>query len=177
MKLVNMAIGGEPVSTLYEGERRFDIVARLDRQSRKSPDAIGRLPVYTGDGVPIPLAQVATIEVRDGQTLIARGDGRRCMTVRCDIVGRDQGGFVREAQESFDREITTSLRVSRRVAGNVREPSACLQALHGPDSHDHHDHFPRPCCGLSGRFGRHSSCCCRFPSPSPAERWPCTSAT
>ena len=106
MKLVNMAIGGEPVSTLYEGERRFDIVARLDRQSRKSPDAIGRLPVYTGDGVPIPLAQVATIEVRDGQTLIARVDGRRCMTVRCDIVGRDQGGFVREAQESFGREIT-----------------------------------------------------------------------
>src|SRR5262249_38104126 len=37
MKLVNMAIGGEPVSTLYEGERRFDIVARLDKASRKSP--------------------------------------------------------------------------------------------------------------------------------------------
>jgi cobalt-zinc-cadmium resistance protein CzcA len=106
MKLVNMAIGGEPVSTLYEGERRFDIVARLDKQSRKSPNAIGRLPVYTGDGVPIPLAQVATIEVRDGQTLVARVDGRRCMTVRCDIVGRDQGGFVHEAQESFGRKIT-----------------------------------------------------------------------
>jgi cobalt-zinc-cadmium resistance protein CzcA len=106
MKLVNMAIGGEPVSTLYEGERRFDIVARLDRQSRKSPQAIGRLPVYTGDGVPIPLAQVATIAVRDGQTLIARGDGRRRMTVRCDIVGRDQGGFVKEAQDRFDREVT-----------------------------------------------------------------------
>jgi cobalt-zinc-cadmium resistance protein CzcA len=106
MKLVNMAIGGEPVSTLYEGERRFDIVARLDKQSRKSPQAIGRLPVYTGDGVPIPLAQVATIEVRDGQTLIARGDGRRRMTVRCDIVGRDQGGFVAEAQERFAQEVT-----------------------------------------------------------------------
>ena len=65
MKLVNMAIGGDPVSTLYEGDRRFDIVARLDKQSRKSPEAIGRLPVYTDDGVPIPLAQVATIEVRE----------------------------------------------------------------------------------------------------------------
>jgi cobalt-zinc-cadmium resistance protein CzcA len=106
MKLVNMAIGGEPVSTLYEGEKRFDVVARLDRQSRRSPDAIGRLPVYTGDGVPIPLAQVAAIQVRDGQTLIARVDGRRCMTVRCDIVGRDQGGFVREAQQNFDREVS-----------------------------------------------------------------------
>jgi cobalt-zinc-cadmium resistance protein CzcA len=106
MKLVNMAIGGEPVSTLYEGERRFEIVARLDKQSRNSPQAIGRLPVYTADGVPIPLGQVATIEVRDGQTLIARGDGRRRLTVRCDIVGRDQGGFVREAQERFELEVT-----------------------------------------------------------------------
>ncbi len=106
MKLINMAIGGDPVSTLYEGDRRFDIVARLDKQSRKSPEAIGRLPVYTSDGVPIPLAQVATIAVRDGQTLIGRVNSRRCMTVRCDIVGRDQGGFVEEAQESFNREIT-----------------------------------------------------------------------
>jgi cobalt-zinc-cadmium resistance protein CzcA len=109
MKLVNMAVGGEPVSTLYEGERRFDIVARLDRRSRQSPQAIGRLPVYTADGVPIPLAQVATIAVRDGQTLIARGDGRRRLTVRCDIVGRDQGGFVAEAQERFDQDIRPSM--------------------------------------------------------------------
>jgi cobalt-zinc-cadmium resistance protein CzcA len=106
MKVINMAIGGEPISTLYEGERRFDIVARLDQQSRKSPLAIGQLPVYTADGVAIPLAQVATIEVRDGQTLIARGDGRRRLTVRCDIVGRDQGGFVSQAQDKFNEEIT-----------------------------------------------------------------------
>ena len=63
MRLVNMAIGGEPVSTLYEGERRFDIVARLDKRSRKSREDIGRLPAYTADGVPIPLGQVATIRV------------------------------------------------------------------------------------------------------------------
>lgn len=104
-KLINMAIGGEPVSTLYEGDRRFDIVARLDRQSRRSAHAIGLLPVYNADGVPIPLAQVATIEVVDGQTLIARGDGKRRMTVRCDIVGRDQGSFVKEATERFEDQI------------------------------------------------------------------------
>ena len=109
MKLVNMAIGGEPVSILYEQEKRFEIVARLDRHSRKSPQAIGQLPVYTQDGVPIPLSQVATIHVSDGQTLIARGDGKRRMTVRCDIVGRDQGGFVAEAQERFKTEIKPNM--------------------------------------------------------------------
>lgn len=106
MKLVNMAIGGQPVSILYEGERRFDIVARLDPESRKSTHSIGQLHVYNGDGVPVPLSQIATIDVNDGQTLIARSDGRRRMTVRCDITGRDQGGFVREAQERFQREVS-----------------------------------------------------------------------
>jgi cobalt-zinc-cadmium resistance protein CzcA len=106
MKLVNMAIGGQPISTLYDEERRFDIVARLDRQARQSPEAVGQLFVYSAGGIPVTLAQVATIDVRDGQTLIARGDGRRRMTVRCDIVGRDQGGFVKEAQQRFKKEIT-----------------------------------------------------------------------
>jgi cobalt-zinc-cadmium resistance protein CzcA len=106
MKLINLALGGEPISTLFEEERRFDIVARLDKESRKSPQAIGQLPVYNADGVPIPLDQVATITVSDGQTLIARADGRRRLTVRCDIVGRDQGGFVEEAQERFAQQIT-----------------------------------------------------------------------
>lgn len=105
MKLVNTAIGGQPLSTLYEGERRFDIVARLDQESRGSPQAIGQLPVFSAIGVPVPLAQVATIEISDGQTLIARSDGRRRMTVRCDIVGRDQGGFVQEAQATLHRNV------------------------------------------------------------------------
>ncbi len=108
-KLVNMAIGGEPVGSQYQGERKFDIVARLDQQSKQSVAAIGRLPVYTQDGQPVPLQQVAKIEVVDGQTLIAREGGRRRVTVRCDIVGRDQGGFVKEAQEKFNAEIDPSL--------------------------------------------------------------------
>jgi hypothetical protein len=49
---------------------------------------------------------VASITVRDGQTLIARGDRKRRMTVRCDIVGRDQGSFVDEAKERFKETIT-----------------------------------------------------------------------
>jgi cobalt-zinc-cadmium resistance protein CzcA len=108
-KLVNMAIGGEPVGTQYQGDRKFDIVARFDRRVKESVAAIGRLPVYTADGQPVPLAQVARIEVSDGQTLIARENSRRRITVRCDIVGRDQGGFVKEAQAKFDAEIQPSV--------------------------------------------------------------------
>lgn len=104
-ELIDVAIGGAPVGMLYEGERRIDIVARFAREALRSPAAIGRLPVYNAAGIPIPLAQVANIEIIDGQTLIARADGRRRLTVRTDIVGRDQGGFVADAQQKFNREI------------------------------------------------------------------------
>jgi cobalt-zinc-cadmium resistance protein CzcA len=104
-RVINTALGAEPISTLYEGERRFDIVAKFDPAVTNSPAAIGRLPVFTTDGVPVPLSQVAKIEVVDGQTIIARENGKRRTTVRCDIVGRDQGGFVADAQKKFKVEI------------------------------------------------------------------------
>jgi len=105
MQLINMAIGGEPVGSVAEDDRVFNIVARLDERSRRSPMAIGQLMIHTEEGVPVPLSQVATIDVVDGQTIIARQDGRRRLTVRCDIVGRDQGGFVADAQTRFAEHI------------------------------------------------------------------------
>lgn len=99
--LVNTALGGDPVANLYEGERVFDIVVKFDKALLTSPQAVAQLPVFTSDGVPVPLGQVAAVTVKDGQTLIAREGGRRRVTVRCDIVGRDQGSFVAEAQDKF----------------------------------------------------------------------------
>ncbi len=104
-RLIDTAIGGSPIGNLFEGERRIDIAARFAREYLRSPAAIGRLPVYNSEGIPIPLAQVAHIDIIDGQTLIARDDGRRRLTVRTDIVGRDQGGFVAEAQRLFKQDI------------------------------------------------------------------------
>ncbi|WP_019866250.1 efflux RND transporter permease subunit [Methylovulum miyakonense] len=105
-RLIDVAIGGSPIGNLFEGERRIDIVARFAKEHLRSPAAIGRLPVYNAEGIPIPLAQVAHIDIIDGQTLIARDDGRRRLTVRTDIVGRDQGSFVADAQRMFAQEIT-----------------------------------------------------------------------
>ena len=76
-KLIDSAIGGSPIGNLYEGERRIDIVARFDKAHLRSSAAIGRLPVYNAEGIPIPLAQVAHIDIIDGRTMIARDNGRR----------------------------------------------------------------------------------------------------
>jgi len=105
VQVINVAMGGEPIGVLYEGERRFDIAARFDRGAMTSPQAIGRLPVFNVDGVPIPLMQVTKISVMDGQTTISRTDGRRRLTIRSNVSGRDEGGFVAEAQQRFAQEI------------------------------------------------------------------------
>ena len=105
-QLINTAIGGAPIGDLFEGERRFDITTRFATEHLRSPQALGRLPVYNDSGIPIPLAQVAKIEIIDGQTMIARADGRRRITVRSDIIGRDQGSFVSDAQALFNKEVT-----------------------------------------------------------------------
>src|SRR5207244_6020371 len=103
--VVELAIGGRPVSTLFEGERRFDIAVRFLPEARTDPTAIGNILVPTRDGGRIPLSQLASIEVVNGATIIARRENRRQISVRTNIRGRDQGGFVAEAQARFARAV------------------------------------------------------------------------
>jgi cobalt-zinc-cadmium resistance protein CzcA len=98
-QVIDIALGGGPVGELYEGERRFEITVRYDASLVKSGFAIRQLPVHSNTGIPVPLVQVADFEIKNGQTLIARESSRRRITVRCNIVGRDQGSFVAEAQK------------------------------------------------------------------------------
>ncbi|HXB98655.1 MAG TPA: efflux RND transporter permease subunit, partial [bacterium] len=103
--VVNTAVGGLPVSRLWEGERAFDIKVKYAPRYVDTPEKIGRLPVFNSSGEPIPLAQVADIQVVDGQTMIAREDGKRRVTVRLDIRDRSQGDFVAEAKEKLGAQI------------------------------------------------------------------------
>ncbi len=103
--VINTAIGGTPVSQIYEGEKVFNIVVKYAPKYVDTPQAIGLLPVFNDQGGAIPLNQVADIGVIDGQTLIARANNHRCITVRCDVRNRAQGDFVAEAQKRFAKEI------------------------------------------------------------------------
>jgi cobalt-zinc-cadmium resistance protein CzcA len=97
--VIDLAVAGTPVSEVYEGDRRFAITLRYTREARSSIPAIEALQILTASGARIPLSQVARVKLVEGQTLIARENGIRQMGVRTNIVGRDQGSFVAEAQE------------------------------------------------------------------------------
>jgi len=99
--VIEMAIGGKPISTVFEGERRFDVAARFQAQARADAGAIGNILVPTRDGSRVPLSQLAAIRVVNGASIIARRENIRQISVRTNIRGRDQGSFVKEAQAKF----------------------------------------------------------------------------
>jgi heavy metal efflux system protein len=103
--LIELAIGGRVVSSLFEGERRFNISVRFTAESRADANAIGSMLVPTRSGARVPLTQLAKLEVVNGQSVIARRENRRQIAVRTNIRGRDQGGFAGELQERFEKAI------------------------------------------------------------------------
>jgi len=103
--LIELAIGGKPISTLFEGERRFDITARYTAASREDIANLSNMLVRSPGGARVPLGELAQIQVVQGASIIARRGNQRQITVRTNIRGRDQGGFVREAQRRFSQQI------------------------------------------------------------------------
>src|SRR5882757_5834868 len=103
--IVESAIGGLAVSTLYEGDRQFDITTRYIPSARRDANDLGNLLVHTADGGRVPLRDLADIQVVTGASIIARRENRRQISVRTNIRGRDQGGFVAEAQKRFADQI------------------------------------------------------------------------
>jgi cobalt-zinc-cadmium resistance protein CzcA len=103
--VIEQAVGGRPVSTLFEGDRRFDIVVRYVPEARSTLTEIGNALIPTPDGGRVPLSRLAEIKVSNGASIIARRENRRQISVRTNIRGRDQGTFVAEAQKRLHAEV------------------------------------------------------------------------
>jgi Cu(I)/Ag(I) efflux system membrane protein CusA/SilA len=97
--VVQNAIGGENVTTTVEGRERYPVNVRYMQDFRADAAALGRLPVAAPDGMrQIPLAQLATIESKQGPAMIRNEDGLLTGYVYVDLAGRDPGGYVDEAR-------------------------------------------------------------------------------
>lgn len=98
LSLVEASRVGHIVGTIFQGQRRFDLVVRLIDDASSSPAKLGTLLVPTGRGELVPLSRLATIRVDSGPAQISREDVQRRIVVECNIRGRDLGSFVKEAQ-------------------------------------------------------------------------------
>ncbi|MDX2191222.1 MAG: CusA/CzcA family heavy metal efflux RND transporter [Bacteroidota bacterium] len=99
--MIEAAIGGKTISTVYEGTKRFDLVIRFLPENRNTIDAIRKMLVPSLNGSRVPMSELAEIKMIDGQTNIYRIESKRIITVRSNIRGRDQAGFAAEASEKI----------------------------------------------------------------------------
>lgn len=103
--LIGTGIGGAPVAQLFVDERRYDIAVRFTPQSRSDPDAIGRLVLSAPGGAKVALSQVATLRLDDGESTITREMGKRHLTVRLNLRGRDLSSFLGEAHTQIESKV------------------------------------------------------------------------
>ncbi len=99
------AVGGRGVGEVYEGHVRYRMQVRLPPELRNDLDQIRRLPISGRDGVLVPLAQVASVEVVDSPASVSREAVRRRTNVEVNVRGRDLAGFVAEAKERIHAEV------------------------------------------------------------------------
>nr|WP_063570462.1 CusA/CzcA family heavy metal efflux RND transporter [Luteibacter rhizovicinus] len=105
LTVVRNGIGGEPVGTLLDGVKRFDIAVRLNDASKASLSAIERIPVRTPSGALVQLSQVARVSTAEGYSFIRREQLQRYAVIQMDVRGRDIDGFVQEANAKLAQAV------------------------------------------------------------------------
>lgn len=100
------AIGGEEVTTIIEAGARYSVNIRYPRDLRDSPESIARILVPRPGGGSVPLAQLGTLEIASGPSIIRTENARLNAWVYADVEGRDVGSFLKDAQAAVAKEIT-----------------------------------------------------------------------
>ncbi|WP_343633924.1 CusA/CzcA family heavy metal efflux RND transporter [Fluviicola sp.] len=104
--VVNAAFAGKSAGLVYEGEKRFDVVVRLEKELRTSIEDVQNLYVKAPNGNQIPLSQVATVRFDDSAPVqIQRDDAKRRITIGFNVRGRDVESVVKELQQKVDQQV------------------------------------------------------------------------
>jgi Cu/Ag efflux pump CusA len=104
-EFVDIAFGGEKLSDIYEGQRRFDLVLRLSNDYTGTIEGIRSSLIDTHDGKKIPLEQVAEIVSVSGPSAISRENVQRKVVVSANVSGRDIRSVVKDIQKNVNEKI------------------------------------------------------------------------
>jgi cobalt-zinc-cadmium resistance protein CzcA len=102
---IQTAVGGNAVSQVLQGERRFDLVPRYTAPYRDTEDAIEKIRLLAPTGERVSLAQLCKVQVVDGASEIYREENSRYVAIKYGVRGRDLGSTVEEAIKAVDRQV------------------------------------------------------------------------
>ncbi len=134
---VAVAIGGREAGTLFEGDRRFDVIVRLPENLRSDIDALSRMLIP----VPAPanatdsrigfitLGEVARLELVQGPNQVSRENGKRLVVVSANVRGRDIGSFVAEASSNIEQQVKLQAGYWTTWGGQFEQLQSAAQRL------------------------------------------------
>lgn len=137
-EIVQTAMGGREAGTVFEGDRRFDLIVRLPETLRSDIDALDRLPIPLPngeqDGVDetpdyVPLGEVADISIIYGPNQVSRENGKRRIVVTSNVRGRDLGSFVEEIREQISENVTLPAGYWTEYGGTFEQLISAKQRL------------------------------------------------
>ena len=131
---VAAGLGGREVGLVFEGDRRFDIVVRLDNVTRDNLDAIGALPVMleangSGPRASVPLRELARFQFTEGVNQVSRENGQRRIVVQANVRGRDLGSYVEAARAAVEEKVKLPPGVFIQWGGQYENLQAASQRL------------------------------------------------
>jgi cobalt-zinc-cadmium resistance protein CzcA len=131
---VAAGLGGREAGLVFEGDRRFDIVVRLDNVTRDNLDAIGALPVMlessgSGARVSVPLRELARFQFTEGVNQVSRENGQRRIVVQANVRGRDLGSYVGAARAAVESQVKLPPGIFIEWGGQYENLQAASQRL------------------------------------------------
>jgi cobalt-zinc-cadmium resistance protein CzcA len=103
---VQTAVGGNAVSQVLQGERRYDLVIRYQPQFRQTIQDIADIRIVAPTGERVSLGQLCDIQVQDGASMIYREANSRYIAIKYSVRGRDLGSTVRQAMNEIAQRVT-----------------------------------------------------------------------
>ncbi|QIY83019.1 CusA/CzcA family heavy metal efflux RND transporter [Chryseobacterium sp. NEB161] len=128
-RIINTAFAGQSTGLVFEGEKRFDMVVRLNSNDRKNINDIRNLLVPTPAGNQIPLNQLAKVDVVQGPNQIQRENAQRRIVVGFNIKNRDVQSIVEELQQKVDKQIKLPAGYSMTYGGSFENLNNAKQRL------------------------------------------------
>ena len=126
--LIRTAYAGEKAGVVFEQERQFDLVVRLDKPFRESLN-LEQLYVYLQDGKRLPLSEVASVNYVEGPMQISRENARRRINVGVNVRNRDLAGLVEEIQQTLADQLVLPAGYTIRYGGQFENLQAAQRRL------------------------------------------------
>ncbi len=128
-EIISMGFAGHTAGNIFEGEKKFDLVLRLDKNNRKDITDLQNMYVDLPNGGKIPLSEVATIKYTEGAAKISRDNTRRRVVVGINVRNRDLQSVVDDIKKEIDQKIKLPIGYSVTYGGQFENLQSAKSRL------------------------------------------------